>query len=204
MKKGIACILSAGIILLTMAGCASQSKTPEQVLQSYVAALKTQDTEAIQKYSVNETTSSSSILQTSSDASESKNGLTLMYSKVEITPEGKAEINGNTATIKAKVTAPDGKKIMQNYMATAFGVAMSNALSSSQMSSEATESATTKMFEDEYSKKDVAMTSTETKIEFIKSNGEWKVKVTDGLIDATTGGMVSYTKSIALSSSQTN
>lgn len=198
MRKVIACVLTIFVVLLV--GCKA-SPSPDSVLKSYFAAAKSQDTKTMQSLSISDSSSTSTSVSSSSSATsdaESKKMMKLVFSKMDVTIEEAAKINGDNATVKAKITAPDTKKIMQNCIAAAFSSALSSAFSSSSStSSNDASTAMTKMFANELSKSDVALSTTEMNVQLMKKDGQWKVKMTDNLTDAMTGGMYSYLKSVS-------
>lgn len=66
---------------------------------------------------------------------DSKDIANAISEKVETTIEGNAKIDGDKATVKAKIIAPDTKKIMQDCLTKAVSNAFSNAFSSNNSSS---------------------------------------------------------------------
>lgn len=193
MKKFVCGILILGLILCS--GCSLiQQQSPESVLKNYFTAVKKQDADTVTKLTISDSSSSSS---KSSSSSSSSDYVKQLCNKLDATLEENAKISGDTATIKTKITAPDMKKIMSNIITSAFSTAFKDALNSSSTSSEDYTSKMNKQLTDELSKKDVSLTTTEINVQLAKVDGQWKVKVTDNLADAISGGLYSYSKSVS-------
>lgn len=205
-----ACVVTLAALFMVAipTSCSAQKQIPpDAVLKSYFAAVKSQDTRTMQSLSIDETSSTSSSASTSSSsATDNKDIVKMIYGKMSANVEGSPTINGDNATVKAKITSPDTKKIMQDCMTAAFSTALSNAFSDSGSSdsNNDTSSEFTKTFTDEISKSDVLLTTSELNVSLVKKDGQWKVKVTDNLCDAMAGGIFSYAKSVSNSLSSTS
>lgn len=198
MKKLTAFILAICTVLaVTLAGCKS-SQSPEDVLKSYFAAFKAQDTVTMSKLAFTDSSAKSSSASSASSSSlnDSKEISKAIAEKLETEIEGNAKIDGDTATVKAKITAPDTKKILQDCFTKEISSAFSNAFSSSKSSSD-TNAEIDKMFKDEITQKDASLTTTEMNVQLVKKDDQWKVKITDNLSDALVGGMIGYLKDLS-------
>lgn len=189
MKRKILCVLAACVFILT--GCMF-SPSPDRVVKSYLDAVKSYDTNSMKSLS----DSSDDLIGSSSASSSELQGqeiAKLILSKTDSTIEGKPTINGDTATVKVKITAPDTKKVLNECMSEVFSEAFSNPdLSSDEISDEFTNK-----FKEKVSKDDVELTTTELDIQLNKVNGHWQVVVSEDLEDALTGGLFSYAQSIS-------
>lgn len=203
MKKLISLMLSIALSVPVFAGCSlmQTSQSPEDTVKGYFAAYKSFDTAKMADLSTSGSAGVSS--NSSSSNPDSNQVMKLIAEKTDEQNEEKAQVNGDAATLKVKITTPDTKKIMQNALTSTLSKAMSNAFSSSTASSNNSGSELMKDMQTELSKPDVALTTTEMNLQLTKVNGKWKVKVTENLADAITGGMLSCSKSLASATSST-
>lgn len=196
-KSGVSLFLCL-LVMLPLFGC-NASPSPENTLKSYFDAVKLQDIQTMQSLSITGSSSTSaSVPSSSSEISNAENKfMYLIFSKIDLTIEDTAKISGGSASIKAKITSPNTKRIMQNSISEAFSNTLSKVLSDSNSPTNVTNSAAMKMFTDELSKPDVALITTEMNIQLKKVNEHWKVVLADNLQDAMSGGISSYLKRIS-------
>ena len=176
---------------------AQKNATPEEAAASYFAAAQRYDKATVQAHSVNEMPGSSELSSSSAvDPSEEEIDQAI-FQKLEALLENKAQINGDKASIKVKITAPDMKKIMGDVVAAAFSQALASAFSSSGVDSADMTAEMTNEMKSDLAKPDVALVSTEMNLQLVKKNGRWLVEVTDNLTDAMTGGLFSFGKDLS-------
>lgn len=195
--RAVAIVCVAAFSISTfVTGCAKKVMSPETVVKTYFSELKTGETTkaADLVIAMDSGTSSDS---SSSATAESDSLYKAMFSKIDAETEGKAKINGNTATVKVKITAPDMKKIMTNEISKMFSDALANAFSSSSTSSEDTNTQMAVDVTKELSQPDVALTSTEMDVQLKKQNGQWKIESSKNFEDAVTGGLYSFSESLS-------
>lgn len=200
VTRAIVFICAVALCVSTaLTGCIKKTQTPEEVVKSYFAAFKTNDTAAMEKLIIPMDSSSSS--SSTSSSADSDAMFKALYAKVEGQIEEKAKISGDTASVKVKITAPDMKKIMSNEISKAFSQAFTNAFSGSSASSEDTDAQMTKNVTSDLSQADVALTTTEMNIQLTKKNGKWMIQSSQNFADAMTGGLYSVGQSLSGSSS---
>lgn len=208
MKKSsiisIVCTFLAGVVFLS--GCQNQL-SPKDTVTAYFNAVKSMNLATIASLSTNDTSSDfQSMIEhanssaTSSDLQTQKTLYKAIFQRIDGQMEGDPVVNGNNASVKVKITAPDSKKILQNVISAEITKAFANALNSS-ASSQDISSEITSQFQSQISQKDVNLATTEINLQLEKQNDKWKIKTTDNLIDAMTGGMLSYAKNLSSLSS---
>lgn len=196
MKKIVSVLSILCLCVFLFASC-SKTQSPEDAAKAYFEAYQNFDAAKMAGLTVAEATGSAAVFTTSGSDESSVKMYKSIAKKTTMQEEGKAVVNGDTATIKVKITSPDTKTIMQNALSSAFSQAMSQAFSSDPANSQDTNSQMLNQVVSDVSKADVKLTSTEMELQLVKKDGKWKVKMTENLGDAMTGGMVGYLKNLS-------
>lgn len=195
-------ILAAALCISVFAGCGTKVTPPEDVVKSYFSAVKNYDQSKITAFS---SSSSASLTASSSSNSAEGNDITkLIFKKMDGTVEGKAQISGDNATVKVKISAPDMKQIIGDAYKTALKDALNSAFSASSLSSSEISSKFNNDVKDELSKSNVTLKATEMNVQLVKKGDKWLVKSTSELADAMSGGMVDASKQLSATESSSS
>jgi hypothetical protein len=169
LNKRILTVSSTVLFSIALVGCSSQP-SPGKLAQSFVDAIQSGNWNDVQSYEQNPSKSSQ------------PNGVALEVLKKDSFKVGSASVNGNTATVDVQVTAPDMAQIMK----TMLGTALANALTGNSQGN--SDSAMTKELETELSSKSLAMTTSDVKLNMVKTDSGWKVSSNnDDFLSAITG-----------------
>lgn len=185
MKK-ITLLLISTLLVFALAACSS-TVTPKEVVEKGIASIKNLDIIQIQKYFNTDDISDENDLLGDDFEVENMEVFTLMTKNIsyEIIDE---TIDGDEATVKAKITNLNMTIIMGEYITQALALAFSQI-----GETEVDEAELEKQMEDLLigllSKEDNEMMSTEVDIKLSKIDEEWKIELNDDLINALFGGL---------------
>lgn len=185
MKK-ITLLLISTLLVFALAACSS-TVSPKEVVEKGIASIKNLDIIQIQKYFNTDDISDENDLLGDDFEVENMEVFTLMTKNIsyEIIDE---TIDGDEATVKAKITNLNMTIIMGEYITQALALAFSQI-----GETEVDEAELEKQMEDLLigllSKEDNEMMSTEVDIKLSKIDEEWKIELNDDLINALFGGL---------------
>lgn len=186
--KSLGIIMVIALLAISVCACgenADSSKTPAQVTEAYINAVKAADTTAMAALSTgnNAGTDATDMDEYGEDVGKA------MFSKMEYTV-GEATENGDAATVKVNIKNIDMQTVFTAYMTAAMQAAMSG--------SEVGEEQQSQMLLDEINKAEATYTK-DAEVQLTKVDGEWKVCMGDNentdFINALTGGMADMANS---------
>lgn len=180
LKKFIG-LMTCFCLLMSITACGGQK--PDEAVKGFFNALNKNDFKTVATFLNNNSK------KLSNDNEDGSKIIKKIFPKVKYKIIS-STISGNTAKVKASITAPDlvkiTNKMANDTMPTIFEDAMSGNVD---------ENKEKKLVEDYYIKslsaKNVAMTSNEVNIELVKdaNKKEWRIKSNDALANAITGNL---------------
>ena len=180
MRKTISYILIS-LVLIASTGCAGAS--PDTAVKSFMEAMIKADFTTAAKYisgDVNE-------LINAPEAEEADQLVKAIFTKLSY-QLGENKVTGNTATVEAKITAPDlatiTAKVLLEVMPTLFSLAFSGGGSEEQAETLIMES-----FQKHIDDKEAPMLTTDVTIHLEKADKNWIIKADDAFINALTGSL---------------
>ncbi len=190
MKKILSVLLVVALVF-GFAGCGDGGgETAEQAVKNAFDAIKAADVEKASEYIDYETLLNAGE-QEKPDTEEdvqSKEMMGLILGNVEyrILESSQEE---DTAIVKAEITNKDMGSVMSGFISQAFALAFSG-LNEGQLNEQYME-VFSKLIKEE-----TQTVTNEVDIKLSKSDGKWKIDLSDELLDALMGGMVSYANNI--------
>jgi hypothetical protein len=188
MKRNI--ILFISVMLVFALTACSSSVSATDVVEKGITAIKDLDIVQIQKYfNTNDITDESDILGDDFEV-ENMEIFALMTKNLsyEIIEE---KIDGDTATVKAKITNINMTIIMGEYITQALALAFSQ-IGQTDVDEAEMEKQMEELLVDLLSKDDIAMLTTEVDIKLNKIDKDWKIDLNDELINALFGGIMTF------------
>lgn len=183
MKKFLAAFLFL-VLIFGAVGCGGES--PEQAAKNMFNAIKSNDSEAAAKYinydellKAGETSEET----TESDA-ESKEMAELIFKHFDYKIISSSE-DGNSATVKAEITNIDMKTVFAKYVSEAFALAFSG------LDQETMDKQMNDKFTELINSEDNKTVTKTVDVKLTKSQDSWKIDMSDDLMDAIFGGMIS-------------
>lgn len=189
MKK-LAIIVIGFLLVFTLTGCSSK-ETPEEVVANGLTAIKDLDLIKMQKYFDSENLNEEEDILGGNFEDQNLETLKLLVKNMEYEIIS-SEINEDEATVVTKLTNIDMASIMQEYIAQAFVLAMSNIGEDENIVDEAQMQAKMeKMFTDLLARDGNEMVTNTVNIDLIKVDGEWEIEFDEVLANAVFGGLMS-------------
>lgn len=186
LKKTIA-FLTTLMILFTFAGCSSE-ESPETAVNNYLTAFQTVDLETIAKYTSDSNDTTDTADDAISDLENDKTGMAFVENMTfEVLSSTQED---DTATVKVSITNVDMANAMGKAMTEMISLAFSG-LSEEEMEQRSTEIILSAITDN----KDITLTK-EVDISLVKGENNWLIVPNDDLVDAITGGLVSYAENI--------
>lgn len=175
-------ILLLVIVMSMLSACGGEK--PDTAVTNGLNAVKALDTKTMQAYFDAEGMESfeENNVSESNDQDET---LKKLLSKMEYSITETKE-DGDKAVVTADITAVDMKLLMGEYMQDMLGLAFSG-ISEDEMEIKAEE-----MMVDLFSREDNATITTTVDFQLKKADDSWKIQLSDELLDAILGGLISY------------
>lgn len=195
MKKLGIILLIALLSLTVLTSCSLGVEKPEKVVSNALEALKKQDQEKMKEYFtyeelMNFSNEEKKEIEESDDSFDSEQIKKLIFAKLEYKILSSTE-KGDKATVEIEITNIDMKVVMQQYLAEAFQIAMSNAFDEdSAISDEEIDKKLEQIFIDKMSKNDQTTKTTTVEIQLEKKDNKWQIQLDEKIQDAITGGML--------------
>ncbi|MBQ8541436.1 MAG: DUF4878 domain-containing protein [Clostridia bacterium] len=191
MKKILALVLALAMTL-SLAGCGAVGKA-EATVKNFFEACKAGNLEDAQKYLVIEEEAETE------DNAEVYDMAALVLEKLDYSLVSSEQIDENTVTVTASVTAPDMKVAVGEFFQQALAFAFSNAFSEAPLSDEEAQAEMMNMFIEAMSKEDLGLVTNEAAISVVKTEEGWKIDADEDFADAVTGGMLSALEELSSS-----
>ena len=185
MKK-IVSFLLVSILTVGLAACNKTEKVekPENVVNEYFTAVKNGNVEEVNKLTEGKTE------EKDKDVSEKEIELAKkVFNHISVDVIGDAKVDGETATVKAKVTAPDMKKVFELVMADAIQKFMKASFEGKKMSDEESDKLVEESFIKQFENKDLAKVTSEVDLNLVKKDNSWVIKEDEVLENAISGGL---------------
>lgn len=195
MKKLGIILLIALLSLTVLTSCSLGAEKPEKVVSNALEALKKQDQEKMKEYFtyeelMNFSNEEKKEIEESDDSFDSEQIKKLIFAKLEYKILSSTE-KGDKATVEIEITNIDMKVVMQQYLAEAFQIAMSNAFDEdSAISDEEIDKKLEQIFIEKMSKNDQTTKTTTVEIQLEKKDKKWTIQLDEKIQDAITGGML--------------
>lgn len=166
MKKVVLSVGALIVLSLSVVGCSS-GPSPKEVSQNFVKDLEKGDLKDARTYLVN---------QNANIQGGNEKLVDSIYSKMSVA-FGDEKINGDHATVAAKVTSLDLTKIAASALQNMMGIAFASALGGGGQSSQTdTEKMAEQYMENAMNDPNVPKTTTDTQINLVKDkDGKWKI-----------------------------
>lgn len=193
LKKVAAFAMVTVLAFTAVTGCSkTNSDKPDEVLGSTFDAIKAMDRETVVNVFSEDKTNEMG-LNTDDSTKEEKEMLKLFFDKLSYKILD-TKVDGDTATIKTEISNIDFSIVMGNYFTKILEISMSNATAKEgeQLSEEDLKKKSEDILVEMLSASDVEIMTKEMEVQLTKVDGEWKIQSTDELLDAITGGMMSF------------
>lgn len=179
--------LTTLVLLFAFAGCSSE-ESPEMAVNNYLTAFQTVDLETIAKYTSDSNDTTDTADDAISDLENDKTGMAFVENMTfEVLSSTQED---DTATVKVSITNVDMANAMGKAMTEMISLAFSG-LSEEEMEQRSTEIILSAITDN----KDITLTK-EVDISLVKGENNWLIVPNDDLVDAITGGLVSYAENI--------
>lgn len=179
--------LTTLVLLFAFVGC-SGGESPETAVSNYLTAFQTLDLETIAKYTSDSTGTTDTADDAISDLENDETGMAFVENMTfEVLSSTQED---DTATVKVSITNVDMANAMGKAITEIFSLAFSG-LSEEEMEQRSTEILRSAITDN----KDVTLTK-EVDISLVRGENNWLIVPNDDLIDAITGGLISYSKNI--------
>lgn len=190
MKKFLALVLALAMAL-SLTGCGSEVDKAEAAVKNFFEACEDGNIEEAQNYLIIEEKT-----ETEEDA-ELYDMAALVIKKLEYSLVSSEQVDENTVTVTASVTAPDMKVAVGEFFQQALAFAFSNAFSENPLSDEEAQAEMMNMFVEAISKEDLGTVTNEATITVVKTEDGWKIDADEAFADAVTGGMLSALEEVS-------
>lgn len=182
VKKLTAAVLAL-VLALSVAACGvTPTQQAESVVKGMLDAFKAMDFETASKYLSTEDTFDSE------EIGDFEMFLK-MLEKLQYEIVGSEQVSGEQVRVTVKITAVDMQPVIGKFMAKALEYAFANAFADPAPTEEETNEAMLKILNDLLAAEDLAMTTSETVINVVKTEDGWKVQGDDTFADALFGGL---------------
>ncbi len=185
MKK-ITLILISTLLVFILAACSS-AVTPKEVVEKGITSIKELNLIQIQKYfNTDEISDENDILGEDFEV-ENMEIFALMTKNIsyEVIDE---KIDGDEATVKAKITNINMTVIMGEYITQALALAFSQ-IGQTDVDEDEIQKQMEDLLVDLLSKEDNEMITTEVDVKLNKVDEDWKIDLNDDLVNALFGGL---------------
>lgn len=185
MKK-ITLILISTLLVFILAACSS-AVTPKEVVEKGITSIKELNLIQIQKYfNTDEISDENDILGEDFEV-ENMEIFALMTKNIsyEVIDE---KIDGDEATVKAKITNINMTVIMGEYITQALALAFSQ-IGQTDVDEDEIQKQMEDLLVDLLSKEDNEMITTEVDVKLNKVDKDWKIDLNDDLVNALFGGL---------------
>lgn len=188
MKKIIILFMST-LLVFALAACSS-TVTAKEVVEKGITSIKNLDIVQIQKYFDTDDISDENDLLGDDFEVENMEVFALMTKNLsyEIIDE---KIDGDTATVKAKITNINMTIIMGKYITEALALAFSQ-IGETDVDEAELEKQMEDLLVDLLSQEEIEMITTEVGIKLNKVDEDWKIDLNDELINALFGGIMNF------------
>ncbi len=190
MKKLFKKLLALSLlsmVILSFTGCGAK---PDAAVKGFLDTVKKQDFSAAAKYMSNENDKS----EFEYDSKEQEQMIKAVFSKLdyEIISTSK---NGNTATVKAKITSCDLPKISAKTIADLLPTMLASAFDEKK-DEKKQEEMILQSFLNSINAPDAPKTVTEVDIKLVKDKNSWLIEGNDDLLNAMTGNFAKITDTL--------
>lgn len=198
MKRIISIFL---IILLTFTVVGCNKNNPEDTVESYLNAIKNGDVENLEQYVVEEDDDNNLELSEIDEDDKIKKAFSKAYSKLEYEVLN-VETNGDKAKVETRIKAPNLGEVMSATLAEILPGVFEDAFEESfSENPEETfdETALKKQMIDVFAKNinkdDISLVENTVKIDLVKEDDKWLIKVDENLENGLTGNLIEALKS---------
>lgn len=155
-----------------LAGCAWFGASPTTVSQNFLAAVQKFDPEEARKWTEAQDSTKNNLLNPTDPASEemAKSLLTKMTFEL-----GEERINGDKATVSAKITSLDLGRIMTNSMKDLFSMALAQSLANDPPSEQQNQAMAQRILINAMNDSNAPKTTSDVKINLVKTKDGWKI-----------------------------
>ena len=186
MKKWLGLLSVILMCITVLVGCGSQK--PEDAVVASLEAVKTVN---IEEYNTNTIDDVGLFADSDAWGDGEKQLLDIMFHNLSYTVQN-TTVTGEEAIVTVEITSSNLENIISSALSKLIGSAMSGGdMSEEEIAAEMMNS----MKEAAYSE-DVEISTNTVEIQVVKSDGKWKVKMTDTLLNALGGGSLDNVTSI--------
>lgn len=189
MKKILSFLLIA-MLTLGLSAC-NQGEKPEKVVEDYFSAVKSADVETIGKL-VEDGLSD----ENKEVSEEEKELVKKIFDLISVDVVGDAKIEGKTAKVDTKITAPDMKMVFENVLAKLIPKVMEDAFKGKEMSEEELDKLFKEHFLKQLDSKDLTMVTSEVELNLVKKDNSWVIVEDEVLENAVSGGFAKQLKEL--------
>lgn len=181
MKKILSFLLVA-ILTLGLSAC-TQGEKPEKIVNDYFSAAKSFDNEALDKLVAGEFADKDNEL-----SEEDKELMKKIFEHISVDIVGDAKIEGKTAKVNTKITAPDMKKVFETVMEELIPKVRKDASEGKELSGEDIDKLVKEYVFKQLNSKDLTMVTSEVEVNLIRKDKSWEIIQEEALGDAIIGG----------------
>lgn len=198
MKRIISIFL---IILLTFTVVGCNKNNPEDTVESYLNAIKNGDIENLEQYVVEEDDDNNLELSEIDEDDKIKKAFSKAYSKLEYEVLN-VETNGDKAKVETRIKAPNLGEVMSATLAEILPGVFEDAFEESfsenpeeTFDETALEKQMIDVFAKNINKDDISLVENTVKIDLVKEDDKWLIKVDENLENGLTGNLIEALKS---------
>lgn len=198
MKRIISIFL---IILLTFTVVGCNKNNPEDTVESYLNAIKNGDIENLEQYVVEEDDDNNLELSEIDEDDKIKKAFSKAYSKLEYEVLN-VETNGDKAKVETRIKAPNLGEVMSATLAEILPGVFEDAFEESfsenpeeTFDETALEKQMIDVFAKNINKNDISPVENTVKIDLVKEDDKWLIKVDENLENGLTGNLIEALKS---------